>query len=271
MIFLIEYVHKLYTRSYDFYDMNNERKMNNNINGKECIVAFVDLLGFKDFVEKNSTMDILSIFRIIQKEKDHIKKDQIIDFENEEFENEYNQLSKKTYFRIMSDSIIIAIDVLSEQALMFVIKWIAIIQSTLLGGDKKILSRGGIACGEFYGDEEIMFGKGMVRAYNLEKIAKTPRVIIEKDLIEKIWGSDYEDIYNEPTSIIKKDEDEKLYVDYLEQIDWEKNSERLSDYVNEGIDLCDSISEKYVWLKNKMIHQIDMINMMIENNENGLM
>ena len=55
------------------------------------------------------------------------------------------------------------------------------IQIMFLSNEGLVL-RGGITVGEFYADEDIVFGKGLIRAVELEeKFAQFPRIIIDED------------------------------------------------------------------------------------------
>lgn len=48
--------------------------------------------------------------------------------------------------------------------------------------DEGLIVRGGITVGEFYADDALVFGKGLIRAVELEeKYAQVPRIIIDED------------------------------------------------------------------------------------------
>ena len=78
-----------------------------------------------------------------------------------------------------------------------------------------VLLRGAIIKGEIYADKDVTFGSGVSKAYLLEeKIAKFPRIILTKSLIDEwkthdFYGKDYVDTYT------YKDFDEFYAVDYL--------------------------------------------------------
>lgn len=66
-------------------------------------------------------------------------------------------------------------------ALTILIKIAREIQIRFLMNDGLVL-RGGITVGEFYADEDLVFGKGLVRAVELEeKYAQVPRIIIDEE------------------------------------------------------------------------------------------
>lgn len=243
--------------------------MKNKINSSGCIVAFVDLLGFSEFVNNNNIETVSEIFNKILSFGERIQNDKIIDFVSKDEEDAYNQFSDHVYFKIMSDSIVLASDIVSKESLLFLVKWISNIQAYLLQCNTKITVRGGISESEFYGDEFKMFGKGMVLAYQLEnKQAKVARVIIDEFLLRKIWGNeDYKSEFSLETSEIKIDNDGLAYIDYFQQVDWVMQKADISKYVDESIKKADNLKKKYEWIKEKMDHQLDILDMMIESEE----
>lgn len=239
--------------------------MRKEIKASNCIVAFLDLLGFKEYVNNNNSEIVLNTFKTVQSLRKQIDKDKIIFFGDKSKEDAYNQLSDSIYMRIMSDSIVIATDVFSKEGLLFVSKWISLIQAYLLEIGDRIMSRGGISYGEFYGDEEIMFGKGMIQAYLLEGKAKYPRVIIDKYLLKKFYDLNSEEFTYEDSLIRKDNEyDERFYVSYLLNIDWYNEKDEIERYINSNLKLADSIKEKYQWLSEKSSNQIDILEARIE-------
>lgn len=76
--------------------------------------------------------------------------------------------------------------------------------------DHKIIVRGGITVGEFYADDKIVFGQGLIRAVNLEdKIAKNPRIVIDEDCFQESISKLVE------TRYLLQDTDGLYYVNYF--------------------------------------------------------
>ena len=80
--------------------------------------------------------------------------------------------------------------------------------------DHKIIVRGGITVGEFYANERIVFGQGLIRAVDLEdKIAKYPRIVIDNDCFQKSIPKLVESRY------LLQDADGLYYVNYFHSKD----------------------------------------------------
>jgi hypothetical protein len=192
------------------------------------VVAFIDILGFKDIVENsNRAFAIIKTIEELKKEQEKNFKD--IDVEDVEI----------TWF---SDCIVMSspLDIEYIELLLFSLQHM---QLSLL--DNGILIRGGVTYGECFHKENKLFGKAMNEAYLLEcKIALVPRIVLSKGLVEYINNSikseepfldflfDYEnnfedyseedDIYSEVSTganifraIITKDIDSYYFVDYI--------------------------------------------------------
>lgn len=73
-----------------------------------------------------------------------------------------------------------------------------------------MLVRGGITVGEFFANENIVFGEGLIKAVVLEeKIAKNPRVVIDKE----VFKEELDELLD--LKLIVKDNDECYFVNYL--------------------------------------------------------
>ena len=76
--------------------------------------------------------------------------------------------------------------------------------------DHKIIVRGGITIGEFYADDKMVFGQGLIRAVELEdKIAKYPRIIIDNECFQESVSKLVE------TRYILQDNDGLFYINYF--------------------------------------------------------
>lgn len=169
---------------------------------KECFVAFIDILGFKNIVK-----DQLTITRI-----DGIIGQWLGTHANIKSENAIvpaGQL-KVTSF---SDSIILSIPThpngyFSYKMLRYLLSIIERIQFSL--AKEGVWFRGGISWGQLHHDKNI-YGDGLVRAYQIEQTAEFPRVVLDPELLvnffmEKCVAVDKDDFvknlnvtYGEPT------------------------------------------------------------------------
>jgi len=81
-----------------------------------------------------------------------------------------------------SDNVVISIG--PDRAVVpFLLRALAIIQlSTVSRG---FLLRGGVAIGDICHDDEVVFGPGLVRAYDIESnVAKFPRIVIDQEVLD---------------------------------------------------------------------------------------
>lgn len=214
---------------------------------KECYIAFLDLLGFKNLIsdEESSCEDIAQVF-------DEIFIEYPVTIDNEKrYLIDFNMLKRK----VMSDTICLYIDSSITNSLAGLISTCDYLQVRLSRRKKPVLLRGAIIKGEIYAEGDVTFGPGVSKAYLLEeKTAKYPRIILTKDLIDKwethdFYGKDYVDTYT------FRDFDAFYAVDYLylfygldrRKPAW-KNFER---YVQEKLDKETNLSirEKYLYLE----------------------
>ena len=223
---------------------------------KEQYIAFIDVLGFSNLVSHNQLDKIDSYFRIIVEELD---------------------LLRSTNVRIdsllISDSIIlIAPD--SFQGLKELIVATRNIQSGLLGA--KILMRGAVSFGEVYynKDERILFGKGFIKAYNLEKEEIYPRVIIEPSIIKKVakdktefmqlfngdlnYNFEKQVIYNRKESKLK---DDGIFIDYASDIirkdSFKKDINKVFETIIENLYGEQRLYAKYAWFRDYFLETLN--------------
>lgn len=123
-----------------------------------------------------------------------------------------------------------------------------------------VLIRGAIVQGELYSENDVIFGPALTSAYMIEeKIARYPRIIASKELIER------SDLDDETRNLIMRDvrieKDYYISTDYLkifyhgmDRTGRDKKIERIKDYAktilsgesNEYQEV--SIREKYIYL-----------------------
>ena len=212
---------------------------------ENCYVMFLDILGFKDIIIKRDSNDVKAIFDTIVRTREKILEDNKYCFEQLDF------AIQNAYIRIMSDSIVMAIPTKIPVSLAFLGECCRTLQASLLR--EGIVLRGGIAEGEFYGDEEIMYGKGLVKAYNLECISEYPRVIISPDVVHSyvnrvgtstpIYITDF---------IMMSKEDEFYFVNYLMVYLASYEQKELVDFIVMNIEnglQSPNVRKKYLWLK----------------------
>lgn len=227
--------------------LNLKEELSNNY------VAFIDVMGFKELVYKGNTDDLESYFSKITMELDEIN---------------YDKKEIKSF--LISDSIIlIAPD--SIYHLRQLLTAIRRIQSALLW--RKILVRGAVSFGQVYYNEDnnIVVGKGFIRAYLLESEAVFPRVIIDPSIIGRMGGdrSHFLEQLNEPSNytdgerlIYTKSDfsqirDDSIFIDYANKIIRKEkingNLKKVYELILKNLYGEQKLYSKYVWLRDYFI------------------
>lgn len=219
---------------------------------KEHYVAFLDILGFKTLLKTTSCEEIYSIFEVLHK-KTHAKLNQ-----NGVEIQAFNHI-KHT---ILSNSIIVYIESDIEDAFAALIHVCKQLQFSLANRGKPILLRGGIAIGDLFYENDIIYGNGLASAYLLENnLAKYPRIVFSGDTLDKgLQNTKY--MFVDMEGIIrpyKEDDDALFYIDYLFPDFCNTNElikyfdaliKECNFFLNQAID--QNLREKYIWLKSKI-------------------
>jgi hypothetical protein len=217
---------------------------------RTCLVTYFDILGFSRLLATESAGRISRILRVF-KESSRSDKDT-----ERDFERLYESFSDLTLRSIVVSS---PEYLLTRPALLlYELEGIAKVQIELIQREG-ILIRGGIAVGALVKSWGLVYGTALVKAYDLEKKATYPRVLIHPELVGVLEQlSSQGDHAREITQLVVKDRD-LHYVDYLRYrirvTDWEEQAEffRLHKrLVEQGLVQFAShprIRAKYRWLK----------------------
>lgn len=207
----------------------------------KCYVAFLDILGFKDFVENNSHKDLIENFEFII---DKVFSVYIGSYNNPEIGKMGNkQFEIEVLF--ISDSIILWTK--NEFQGSFV-KLLQIVSDLIAFSFRTGLPlRGGISFGELHTHKNFnnttVIGKGLINAYKIEESQNWAGCIVDKiaidefnrqnDLLPKLKKITYEDLVSEAKILeeyevpLKTGKIEKRIV-----INWKTNT-NISKYISE--------------------------------------
>lgn len=219
---------------------------------KEHYVAFLDILGFKQLIGTQECEEIYKIFDEL-----HNKSSATLNL---------NGVQIRAYEHIkhiiLSDSIVLFIESDIDDAFTTLIDICGRLQNSLANRDEPILMRGGIAKGDLFYENGIIYGEGLTKAYLLEsKLAKYPRIVFSGDTLEagkknaKYSFVLLED-FSKPYGL---DDDFLYYIDYF--IDQFFAFETSVLYFDRLLSLCEkwlnkeidsNLREKYIWLKKKV-------------------
>ena len=170
----------------------------------EKYVAFVDILGFGDLVERAADdpvrrLDIVRALETVYEIKPPTKAQTGLQAQN------------------FSDSLILSAD-LTPDGLWHLLLTLDKLSWNLLSAG--ILARGGVARGGIHHDNRIVFGPGVNEAYRLEsRIAKVPRVILGRPVIEDaVTYAQSDEIAKSYVSRLLRDDDGVWFINYLSDL-----------------------------------------------------
>ena len=175
---------------------------------EDTVVAFVDILGSSEEMKKNLQNTLNTI---------HNAYDDALKIYNTIFKDHRDIVQ----IRIFSDNIVLSCPCKKiglKRAVYLIVVLCALIQEKLL--HYSVLSRGGIARGDFFTDDVMIWGNALVQAYNLEcTVAIYPRIIIHPDLIADVdyFKSKLIDEGDDLINWITQDQDGLCYVDYFNE------------------------------------------------------
>ena len=214
----------------------------------KCVVAFIDILGSKLFIESDKGLDV------IHKEYKRTLND---------FNDKYIAYGFEMGVRIFSDNILFFIKVpqYKDPAINLKIKTLYIMklstsiklfQNALL--IQNILVRGGITYGDFFVDDVMVWGKALIRAYKLEsEIAIYPRIVLDPDV--DIDRSVFE-CSNMPaiSHALYKDDDGLEFINFANDLKSHGiSTERIKLFIEKELEINKTnvlVFKKYEWIKN---------------------
>lgn len=184
------------------------------------VVSFVDILGYKRIVEdgQRSTRLFNAIADTVDNAHKRVKTLPPI---------LVNPASIS--YRAFSDNIVVSCGYNPEpknkaecswnaQAITLVLLIQAELQMKLLT-EYSFLATGGVAFGDYFRNDRFVFGKGLVNAYELQKKAGVPRILVADDVITKYieWArkAGYHVTEENLGHMFIEDEDGKTYIHYL--------------------------------------------------------
>lgn len=218
---------------------------------KEKVIAFLDIMGFKNIVNKPEPgfeKELIATLIELKGMEDSRKS-----LAGEPF-NHYKQMTA------FSDSIVISYDVSYPGAIFEILLDIIRMQIELsfIG----LLFRGGVTIGEVFHDGGVVVGPGMVQAYELEnKLAIYPRIIVDPILIEKAAknpekANNVEQELEYINGLLRKCENNYYYTDFLNmstelEYVYDEFLYKMRAIIEKGLSETNLIViSKYEWLKN---------------------
>jgi hypothetical protein len=142
--------------------------------------------------------------------------------------------------------------------------------------ERGFLVRGGLTVGPLHHTNELVMGPAMNRAYKLEsKKAQRPRVIVDRSVLRAARSAHGPQHSADKEvecvrSLLLKDADHRLYIDYVScnafdnlgyrRSDYPSYLRKLTDLVADGLAHSDdSVRRKYEWLNDRLTAEMNKI------------
>lgn len=196
---------------------------------KFSVVSFLDILGYKEIIKDSERVDelfvaVLSAINTTYKDVEgFVQKDQ----DNRDARGR-DSIIQTLKYRAFSDNIVVSCELYPEPKDRFEYWENAVAIGTVLMIQADIqaellirhgfLSRGGTTIGDYYVDDEFVFGKALVDAFELEQNAIYPRILVDEKTRSLFIESAQEANYNarvEDRGTFQMDYDGEYFVDYL--------------------------------------------------------
>ncbi len=214
---------------------------------EQYVVAYLDILGVTARI-KQPNDDMLSMNKLHNLYTFSMEQTQAIAIEG----------NKDIKFKIFSDNIIIAKKTTPETLrddIYCVLSCVGHFQELAASDSVGWLLRGGITIGSLFIDDAMVWGKALLRAYELEdKIAIYPRVIIDNNVIQNISEDD------KSYGFVRYDIDGFAFLNYL------YNCHFVGKMLMNGFELMktevgdnpnDKVLQKLIWHKNFVNKELD--------------
>lgn len=243
------------------------------------IVAYLDILGFKDLLDKtvdNEENDVEEKIDAIQDVYKIIRT--TWDLDEGDINSEYfkkailkDREKKKKVVTIFSDTIVVSFLQQAESEIFLTLMELRWLIMNL--AHKGVICRGALAYGKLIHTDKMIYGPALVEAYMTEsKAALFPRVILTKELIQ--LAGKFKSSHNSPEEeveyvegLLKKDLDGMYYIDYFlgaqndldDEFDFPIYLEKMADMIRKGVkSRKPEVRIKYMWMKEKINEVIDL-------------
>lgn len=197
-----------------------ESIVNGEIAYRDCVVTFIDILGFKNIIAKRSPAEIQEIVGLVQRHTSSGDKESA-----KEYASDFNDDMPWTRSIFFSDSVVRIRPYdgeFYEGSLFYEFLDLVHAQAELV--NRGIFIRGGITVGKLYHRDDVLFGPAMVQAYELEsRFANYPRIVVDPAALAALKAderlrnedNDLEENLAYVRKLLLLGEDGLHYIDYL--------------------------------------------------------
>jgi hypothetical protein len=218
---------------------------------RKSVVAFIDLLGY--------TADVLSAQSKGKDAEYLIRLRKAFDSSLPQLASYLPTRAPKWWLNTFTDNVVLGFPLFmseDEGILQVVTRGLSVFQlyMTLDG----FFMRGGVAIGDVYFDEDIVFGPALIEAYEVEsRLARDPRIVLGKSCTKYLSTQIFDNTFD-----LLKDTDDQVFLNYLNRIIWydiydeevSKSNQKQPDFLTQHKLLVESKLKKYspqpsVWAK----------------------
>ena len=179
----------------------------NNPSLLESFVCFTDILGFSNLIiqapnQHHGNILLKDLHTILKNQYDEMK-----------------VMNPRGHFKTFTDNIILAYPKFEDGEGQSGSIFMSFIDYQLEMTSNGYFLRGGVALGDYYGDDDFAYGPALIEAHDLEcDKAVYPRIILSEEMIKLVSG--HLDYYGSPAhapqnSHLLKDVDDKIFINYL--------------------------------------------------------
>ncbi len=173
-----------------------------------AIISYLDILGFRELLETQSAGEISKILRILA---ESVEPDSIFK-------------SEKIQFTKYSDTVIRSIPESRHYPQNFLFELRSILHAQLALIPRGITVRGAVTIGDIVQSWKVVYGRGVVRAYELESAKDSPpRIVIDSEALSSLQPAIAKHNLAADLDGLIRTEDGITYLDYLKAIENELN------------------------------------------------
>jgi hypothetical protein len=213
------------------------------VNYSNYLIAYMDILGFKQKVEKakQNTKIICQIYNVLRKANIRATKWNL--------QQSRQTVKSGRISKMFSDTILLTDSTVNSNTLLDLLQHVAISQYSILMD--KFFLRGAIISGDHFQKGNVMFGPTYLKAYEIEtQVASWPRIVLDDNLLKILTAQQKQIAF---WALLERDYDGIIYVDYIKAICTLMIGQKAS--VN-GAKLFKQLNRVYIVHKNIVIDAI---------------
>jgi hypothetical protein len=174
----------------------------------QSIISYLDILGFRELVETKTAGEISQVLRILA----------------ESVEPSQMFKSEKIQFTKFSDTVIRSMPAAKHYPRNFLFELRSIMYAQIALIPRGITVRGAVTVGDIVQSWKVVYGPGVVRAYELEsRKGSPPRIVVDEEALSRLQPAiDKEQLGGELDGLIRR-EGSTIYLDYLRACEHELN------------------------------------------------